>query len=211
MEKLLISSPEATLPETNRSPLKINGWKIKCPFGISLFSSFREGMTSSAPISWKRWRRIWHWRMPVEGQCCMQQPWWVSWTHRMAGRHWGNCEKVKFQSGKVFASGRWWVWRCFEMTRFIWGACILFFYVLLMMCDDEGGFLGWATGILFWFFSYMVHMVLCDSGKFVSLWVGQHDEVTTSRCDWRCRYQAFEICHFWSFRFIHLILHLAFA
>ena len=36
-----------TLPKTNSSPLKINGWKMNCPFGMACFQaqavSFREG------------------------------------------------------------------------------------------------------------------------------------------------------------------------
>ena len=87
----------------------------------------------------------------------------------------GNMLKWSLNLERCFGSGTWWIWRCFEITCFIWGVYVLFSYDVRWWC-----FLRVSHRYLVLNLRYMVHVVLSDSGKLVSAWVGQHDEVTTS-------------------------------
>ena len=68
-----------------------------------------------------------------------------------------------------------------------------------MMWDDEGVFLGWATGILFWIFvAWSISCFMIPAS------LSQHEKGNMMRLRhhicfvWRLLYQAFEIRHDWS-------------
>ena len=111
--------------------------------------------------------------------------------YRMAGKK----GEVKFQFGKVI-----WKWDMMDLKMFrnyVFHLEIMF--CSLMMWDDEGVFLGWATGILFWIFvAWSISCFMIPAS------LSQHEKGNMMRLRhhicfvWRLLYQAFEIRHDWS-------------